>query len=602
MIGYVLYALLLIMPGLAVGLATGLLERKRFVEVLALGFGLSLVVTPIALLLAYSAVHAVTWEVVYTILAVSLFAVVLLAWRQGVKVGRPSINLLESVALALVPIQGALLSLQFLEYPIFPETISEDYRAHLQTALSLNSGQLPLSQISYPPAIHFLIASLISVEGGILISVMQYAIVIIATLAPLLVFVVVSRILGDQMLGLVASLIYVFTGAAWVSMILVTGLYANFLANLVTLAVIYLAAEGTEALDWRKRFVILGGGAALYLSHYTVLVFVAVLWLALPVVWWKARASLSRYLQVAGLITLPGILIALARPDLLTEVLAIPGLSGMNAGVIGSLPDPIAALLAPFSTFLAYLESEVGVGLFFLALAALPVALYASVKKQGIWVPIILIWFAVTWFATPAGTIAWRFSVLGVLPLIVLWPVALQTVLPRARARAGGREIIRRKKIRDYSQSNARWLVAVLVAIVLLYHAPLSGTLQDLAVGREASAQNQEQVYSAILWLGTHSTPGAQVLGLEDWRFSYLIPIWGDSVTLYANASVSEAVNLVNRSSYGYLIVSNYLVPGPFSTIEGINSNFQGFQNSSRFILIYSNPSVAVYSVRNGIS
>ena len=598
MIGYVAFVLLLFLPGLAVGLVTRLFENKRFVEGLALSFGLSLVVTPIALVVGYAIFREVSSAIAYGVLA--LGAVVSLAGlllkRRPVK--WPSINTLELLALIVVPVQGLLFVLQFAKYPIVPQ-VSVDFQYHLEIALQINTGKFSFATATYPPAVHFLIASLLSLQQGISLALMQYGVAIIGTFAPLLVFVVVSKILGDQRLGLAASFFWVFSGTFWYFTLFTSGLLANFLADIVTLMVVYLIAEGVESLDFRRALLILAGGTALYLSHYTVIVFVAALWLMLPFVWLRMRESFSGYFKICGLVALPGVVIVLARPHLVTVLLGISSLSGPDAGG-GIYPSgPVATFLASISPFLANLYVDVGIGLFVLTLFAILSAFYATAKKNGIWVPVMLVWFVLTWIATPNSSIAWRYSYLAVLPLVVLWPAALRFILPKAVAKVpAASDVLRRKKVFDKSEASLRLTLFCVIALILLYGAPIGSITQNLTSGSGATSQNQEQVFQAMQWVGNRTKAGTGVLGLEDWEFSYLEPIWGIDVSVFlANTTASSAASYASKTGERYVLVSYYLVTGTSASIEGTNPNFYEFENYSGFSLVYHNPSVAVYLV-----
>ena len=599
MIGYGTFVLLLFLPGLAVGLLTSLFDNKRFVEVLALSFGLSLVVTPLALMVGYVIFHSVTAAIVYGILAVSVSASAAALSMRRMTLQWPRISMLELLALITVPVQGLLFGLQFEKYPLFPSTASVDFQYHLEIVLQITAGKFSLVRANYPPAVHFLITSLLSLEQGNPLALMQYGVAIIGTFAPVLVFVVVSKILGDQRLGLAASFFWVFSGTFWYLTLFTSGLLANFLADVVTLIVVYLIAEGVESLDVRRALLILAGGTTLYISHYTVVVFVAALWVVLPLVWLRDRRIFSNYFKICCLVALPALVIVLARPDIIKEVLELHNLSGLNAGVASYPPGPITDFLNAISPFLTNLYLDVGIGLFILTLIAIPYALYATAKKSGIWVPVMLGWFLLTWVATPSSAIAWRYSYVAVLPLVVLWPVTLGIVLPKTTSKtSGGRAVIRRKKIGDRSEPTVRLAIFCVLALILIYGAPIGLIEQNLASGSSATAQNQEQVYQAMQWVGDQAKAGTKVLGLEDWRFSYLKAIWDINVSVFANTDVLSAASYVNETGDSYVLVSYYLVPGPSSLIEGTNPYFNGFENYSEFILVYQNPSVAVYSVK----
>jgi hypothetical protein len=231
-----------------------------------------------------------------------------------------------------------------------------------------------------------------------------------------------------------------------------------------------------------------------------------------------------------------------------------------------------------------------------LTIIAIPVSIYVVWKKGQLWPAFIFVWLLTTWIAAPYGVIAWRFSALAVVPLLFLWPLVVQPLLPGVNTK--GRILVRKSKLKGRSRERIRLFVVFVVVILLYYSSPIQRImLQDLSADVSFAAVNQAHVYDAIQFLGTNGTKGAKVLGLEDWRFSYLSPLYGDDVAVYVNTNSTFAYSLMTQQGYQYVMVSYYLVPGPLTVFYGLNSNTQGFQSDSRFHLLYANPSVLIYSL-----
>ena len=602
MLGYVGFVLLLVVPGVLVGLLSGDHRGRRFTEVLALSFGLSLIVVPLFLALLSSLDLGISGGSILGLLLVSVVGALLILWRRVRGLGRPEVSRIEVAAMALVPVQGFLFALQLLKYPIFPMILSADFSYHLEASLRLQTGDLAVTQVSYPPAVHLLIAAAMALQPGIPLSVMQHAVVIMGSLAPLLVFVVASRVFGDPKIGLVASLLYVFTGSAWYTWVFTAGLYANFFANLVTLAAILLIVTGLQELNHSRRILLFLAGAALYLSHYTVIIFVAVLWLALPVVWRRARGSLWNYGQMLALITVPGGALALLRPDAVAFLARIPSFAGGEAGRYIGGDDPISKLLPQVSPFLGFLFQEVGPGLLALTFGTIPLAVYWAVKRKELWTPLLLIWFFVIWVTTPYGEVAWRFSKYAVLPLTLLWPLALGGGLSSLFSRLAYTRLVRRRGMRPRREMVSRRTVkaAILMAVAagILWSSALQAMIQDSSVERVRMSRYQDQVYDSMRWLSTNGDEG-KVLGIGDWRFRYLKPIWGRDVTLEYGISAKDAYELARSQDYKYALVSDFLVQPPWSGVVMPYPHAATFQTFDGFNLEYSNTIVKVYSVKS---
>ncbi len=597
MIGYIAYLALLIFPGLAAMLVLGELKGRSAVEVVAVSFGLSLIIVPLLLFGLYAIVHTVSETMVYGVAGGSVLIALASTRVRKIRIQSPKIDNFTLAAIVLTIFQGAVLLAEFSKYPIFPLTTSQDFRIHLQSALQFQAGTFSISGLTYPPGAQLLIASLLAVEGGNPISNMQYSIVAVASIAPLLFYVVASKILKSQKIGLLATLLYVLSGAVWYTALFASGLYPNFVADIITVVVIYLVSEAATSLNLQTRILITVAGVSLYFTHYTTILFIASLWLVLPVVWFWARDQFSRFAEVAGLVSLPGVLLLAVRPDLLSVVLNLVGFTGAGAGIVIATPDFVSTFLSSFNQFLYYLYVEIGIGLLIFTIFSVGVATYFAVRKKNIWLAFLVIWFALVFALSPQTGIAWRFAKYGVLPILFIWGLGFKGILPNLLTEDGQSNApqVRTKRRASGRFTPGRLVVILVIFGLLLFKAPINGMATDLAVSPGPISQNADQVYDAMNWLGTHGGTNTNILGIDDWRFSYMTPIWGDSISLYKDAPAEAAYQLaaVNRSAF--LIVGNFLVPGPLSSIVGSNNYSAAYQSYPAFTLIYSNPAVSVY-------
>ncbi len=599
MIGYLAFALLLFFPGFFFELTTGFYRGKRALEVLAAGIGISLILVPLALTVAVFARLAISPALVYALLVISLVGTVAAMALRRIPVRLPKTNGFEKAVIGLVFIQGLLLLAHFNKYPIFPISYSEDFRIHLQTALAFQAGSRSLASISYPPAVHLWIAVLLSLESGISVALMQHAIAIVATVAPLLIYVVLGRMFKDQRLALAGAAIWIISGAIWDGGLLISGLYANFLADLDTLTILYLVVDGLDEFGWSRKLLFLACSGGLYLSHFTIVILVAAVWIGAPIVWRLRKASLINYLQMAGIVSLPAGLIALVRPDSITLLLSFTGLRGSAAGLF-----PAGSITAPFgsiSPFLQNLYLEIGPAFMALTLLTIPVILYSIAKKRDAWALFALVWFVVVWAVTPYSDIAWRYSYYSLIPLMILWPMALDVGLSPVISRLPRKRIAEKKRSRVTSKVEhdrvAVGFVVLIVSGILFYNAPLYANLGNLTLSPSQIAQNQVEIYQVINYFGTHSNGSVKVLGLEDWRFRFLDPMYGDNITVYTGANAQAAYNFALAQGYKYLVVSQFLVPGPFSAITGTTQNYGVYDTFPGLKLLYSDPSAKVFLV-----
>ncbi len=601
MIGYLAFAVLLFFPGFLIELLTGRYKEKRPFEVFASSVGISLVLIPLVLAALNLARIPVTSTVVGAIDGLTLLGSLALLYARKIPFKTPSLDSYEALAIGLVFVQAMLLFATFTKYPIFPISYSNDFRYHLQTAIAFQTGGISVAGISYPPAIHLWIATLLSTETGISLVLMQQALAIIGAMAPVLVYLAVLKMFHDRRVALAAAAIWTVSGVMWYTPLFVSGLYANFLANLDILVVLYLVLDGLETFNLRKGVLLLAAAFGLYLSHFTVVIFVAALWIGIPLVWGLKRDRLVRYLMIVGIISLPVALIALARPDLIPLLLSFPSLQGTEAG-LAQVP---IELLGPFtfSYFFQYVYVDVGIGLIALTILTLPIAVYYVFGAREPWTPLLIAWFAVTWVVTPNTGIAWRYSYIALIPLLLLWALALKVGLDPLVSRLPKKRVVRKSHGRPSSgKAPLTTAIGVLVLVVsglLLFNSPAYGDLANLNDSTGPISLNQNQVYQAMSFVQSTYGGNLKVFGAEDWRFRFMEPMYADNVSLYNNVIPQGAYNFAVANGIRILMVSQYLVPGPFSGITGYNPDREVYGTIAGLELVYSNPSVSVYLVKS---
>ena len=600
MIGYLAFIALLFFPGAFLGLISSLFNGKRFTEIIALSAGISMLVVPLALSVFYLFSGTINAVAVYIIIVISLSGIAAFLKIKKIKLRAPKLTGIEKLALLLIFIQAAMLLVNYIKYPIFPESVSMDFRNHLQMALGFQEGTTSLMQVNYPPAIHLFIAALLSIENGINVVIMQYALTIIATLVPIFFFVVVGKLLKDQRLALIASSIHVFFGTVFLGPLIISGLYANIFANLGTLVVLILLVDGVESLDLIKRGVIFICGLGLYLSHYTIVIFIAALWLATPLVWKAMRKGRSHYLQMLGLLTIPGAVLITLRPDLIRLLLSFISLEGIGAGT--SLKSSLLFFdyFAKVSPFLGAVYYDLGYGQMALTLVTIPLAVYFAYKRRSLWVSFLLLWFFLVWIATPYTDIAWRFAKIAVIPLSLLWPVGLSMGLTPIFSRFSNKRIIREKgkKIRTISWTTpTNTVLVILVVASLLFTSPTYFMLRDVSIAAPQISQNQREVYAAMNWLAINSSKTVNLVGLNDWRFLYFTPMYGRTITVFFNNTVLDVISFAVNHRRGYILVSNYFIPGPDTSGSAYNRVIQELDEVVGVKRVFSNPSVKIYQL-----
>ena len=583
----------MLLPGISILELFRLDEKMGLMMSMALAFGISMAINVAVFesLLAVSSalgfLGPLTSAIPYAILVVSAgLLVVSLGTRRKLDfLKRP--DKYESVVLLSMVFLAGFLILYFQKYPIFPETYSQDFLVHAQYVASVvNFGGLaPLSTVFYY-GVHINLAYAYLLNGGDILEATRVGVSILIMLSPIVAYAAVNTLFHSARASLIAVLIYVGAGYTWFGGVLDAGLYSNFYGILASLVLVIafeqLLTSGRRVGAW-VVFVLAVIGA--YFSHYSTIA-IGVPLLAMPILMrFRERALFRRAAMGVAAFATPGVLGALAFPQLAASLLSVS--YQLPPGVVVGETYLSAQLTA--IPQLQYLVAVINQDISAVLIFALAVVGSAVALRKGVlaWIP--LIWLLSLLVVSPSTTIAWRYSYLAAVPLTLLASLGLDRV---ASLYDQPKSVKVTKLRRKTTMDSGRLLTAGATLAVLLIIVSSSWTsrqLIDSASNTSDSSYTQSFVYNAILWMKDNISGPSNILSVSDSRFTYSSILGGPAVTY---TELPDPAHVFN-STFDYVVTTNATT---LSTPPGRNpfDIYRGIQGAS---LVYSNPDVQILKI-----
>ena len=595
--GYLEFLVLLFLPGLAVIEVFKLGGALSFAERLALAFGLSMAVDVLVLAFRTSGVlvgsqlmigiYPGTLEIILAASLVALVVPVVVRRRLSLWVMPLRDDL---YVLGLVAAQAALVAAHFYKYPVFPQFSSTDFSQHVMITASLQSGGttfFPGGILYY--GVHMLMGAALALSGDLPLLATQYAIGILTVLSPLLVYFAVDSLTSSKRISLLAVLLYVATGFVWFGSVFDAGLYANFYGVLSILLLfglvpLVLKAPRTPGV-WVALALAVGSG---YLSHYSYVTVIPAL-VALPIALLVLQRKVNLpSLAVAGVVLVPGVVGAAAKPFLVTLLLQFVSASG-GGNITGA-----TALSKVFAGWpvLEYAVVEVAndlASIVALALAAYGVYLAIRSKNPVLWM--LVVWLAALLVVAPFTETAWRFSYMTLLPLLVLAAIGLEGMIPRGMDKS----LKQRSKMR-YRRDDTRLRQGlVVVACALLVFNSWSWQLvADAGSNGGPNGQIQHGLLQAMTWMDANTPSDSNVVSVTSSYFQYYLLLYGRT-SGYDPLAIPDAVVAASSAS----TVPTYVVLTTVGTVvvNATDNPFNEYPTDSLFHLDYNQSGVAIYEL-----
>jgi hypothetical protein len=344
------------------------------------------------------------------------------------------------------------------------------------------------------------------------------------------------------------------------------GTFPNMLSDAMVLAVLWLifvfVKKPNSTVGLTLAFLTVGG----LFVHSTFVVFLAALWLAVPVFFYFYRASARNYLK-AILFTTGGLLsLAVLFGSFLVANLERVFLGSYG---LGSAAPPTPILLTLQTLVWNFWALAGGLAPLLIAVAIVRVFLR---KKTIAGVAFACVWLGTLALAMIVSTEGWRFILLSLVPGSFLIGDLLAALF------ASQIDFLRRG-----TTTKSLKLFAPLLLVILV----LSGTFIPLLprVYAPENRNRQEEIFNSMYWLKQNDQGNAVAsVGLSS-DYRYLQTLTGIVYVGDFNESANSTVAASRGANFSYVAVAVQ------------NSQFPTFQSSSMVVEKYRNSIVAIFFI-----
>lgn len=526
----------------------------------------------------------------------------------------------DCILFAILAIQAIIVIIYFRYYPIFPQFPSNDFMDHVLVSKDLIAGITPKSfpaqanTFQWSPfgifygGIEYQISLALILVSGIDLAISEVVMGILVVLSSLLFYLVGEKLFKSPRAGLIIAGAYSFAGPVWFGEVFNTGLYSNFYGVLATMFfIVVMIFFVSEPRKWNYWALVILATVNLLWSHYSsITVYPAMIVYAVAVYLNqkknnnKLNLTLSLTPLVVPILGAGIVALSLSHIRIVIERLFV---QAGSSTVEGSTFFSSLFSGFPFLSYTALFSSDIP----FLAVLILSLAgVYFGLRRKEfskLLVPIV-------WFLTLAiGSLLvsplnqWRFSIVALIPLTITSGYGIYTLIERYALQ--GRSVEEKGKTTEQHPILVPWKAIVIIVITLgaLFIGSWGQSVLTLGVTSNPSSYSAQQndVYSAIMWLGNNTANGSNYLSVSDWRFEYTI-LFNNHSTYYNPASdLPSAISLANYYKCSYIIVTNLMSGYPAPQYG--ETPWQTFPHSSadNATLVYSNADVEIFQV-NGTS
>ncbi len=555
----------LFLPGYAWVLFSGLNSRFGIAERLALSFIISVSFTSLFTAgLSLVTSHYLSYSVGGS-LGLSTILLIL-SFRHGNLFRRPLPKLDRTMlpVIATACIYVVVLTSLFWSSPFYPNTDAYDPITHAQVVEGIidGFGRTLLLHSNYAIGLHFVSAVLARLLAVDSLDAIRFLLSMVIVVSVFLTYFSARSLLGKGN-AIFALIVAAFIIPADAIHFIRVGTFPNILADAVVVAMLWLivsyTTEPNRALGLTLTFLAVAG----LFVHSSFLMFIAALWVALPVFLISYRRYFKNYFK-SVLFTTAGLFCLFV---LLGSFLSA-SLERIFTGYVASSfsPTPVPLLLQVLVWNYVALAGP-------LATVSIVAAVVFVVVKQrkAIWPIFGCIWFGllvVAAFIAPEG---WRFILLSLVPASFLLGDSLGSL----------------GKLRTLSACGSRLTARRMLLPILLCGLILSGSFVGLLprVFDPSSRSREEAVVASMSWLKQNGV-GRSVASVElslDYR--YLTTLTGLAYVGDFNESANSMVVQTGGAKFGYVAIA----------VQG--TQFPTFESSNMFVEKYQNSVVAIFFI-----
>ena len=475
---------------------------------------------------------------------------------------------------------------------IFPGNPSGDFYVYTSIAYRFLGGEATVRDLFVMhPIIYPFLGSVLSLFQGFTdnpILVTRLFMMILAFYSIPLIHQVSGRLYGAWA-GEVSIILTLLINTFWYIVVVVTGLYANFLGIILTLYLILLIIRFRDSRHPILVPLLFIASATALLAHESTFLFLTGLWLAAVYGLFKRDTQL---MKIAIIVSSPLIFFLLfSLHDLnviyifLTEYVFKLRPFTVGATRMEAI-DPIADQIYQYSPFLSSIYRYVSASGLLVSIATMVVGAYLVYKRGDALSLVPWFWFLSIWIFTLFFLDIWRFSLLSMYPVCIFmgsvnrWPRPLEDWLGRVASKPSSRKIIKIE-------------VVILLILLVFASSPLFRmTLYSLAT-RNYDYSKQLNIYDSMVWIRENTPEDAIVISIGRWEYMYTSLIanrtfYGDFFK-YPEELYPSIQGLVGDRDI-YVVVWNRLLD-----LDNERPIVEYYREDSRFQVVYYNEEVTIF-------
>jgi hypothetical protein len=571
-----------LLPGYAWLMISGLSRRFNLLERIVLSFILSACF--LSLLTAGLSLLTRNYLVVSAVItfAVSAGVVVLVSFNRirstrslrltalSVKVGRGDLPLLICLITYVI-----LLTSLFWSAPYYPTTGADDPVAHIRIAQAIlgGDGKQMLLSSGYPLGMHFTTVVFSTLLQLDVILSMRIYLSLVVLCALFLSYMAARTLLGSKRWAAFAVLVAGFAMPVDGIHFILFGTFPNLVADTIILSMLYFFFSFVRRPSVGLGLTLALLGVAGVFTHSSVALFLGVLWVSIPMVFFLFKKKMCDYMQ-ACLYSVAGIIpLGLG----LWSVLAQNGSRVVGAYTLFGGPGILAAFRYPAIFYAVYVSLVVNLGVFLgwiNVIAVFASVLFVLVRRRA--APGLV--FAAGWFVI---LMAGVFLTSGNSDRFILF-----SMLPAAFV-LGYTVSSAHRLIEKSGKLNVGWMkvARVIVPLVLIVMIASGQFLHMVSRAYNPSDRAHEQaVFDSMEWLKGHNSLGSVAsVGLPN-DYRYLTDLTG---VPYVGDFDKPAQSLLpsSKGSFSYVAVATG------------SPQLHSFELDSTFHEEYRNNAVAIFHV-----
>jgi hypothetical protein len=562
-----LAVLVFLLPGFAWVLLSGLIKRLNVLGAIAFSFMLSICLLSV---ISASLSLLTSTYLVYTIAGATIIPIIIAGayFRRGV-FGEllPERSSGSTLLLFCLAAYALFLLAYFWSTPYYPMNPDSLTHAQITQSIANGDGRSVLLHTNYPVALHFVAAILMALVGVNAIQSLNILASLVLMTSLILIFTSAQALLGKVNLAALTTIVGALVLPVDAMHLVLIGTYPNLVEDAIIFAAVFLMFSYLREPGWRIGVTLALIGVGGVLLHSSFLLFLAALWLLLPVLFFlfRGKSEPHRYFRACIYSTI-GIFFA--------ALIALPLLSGNLARILEAYP--ITHFIGGATT--TQLLQSTGVVYWILAwnVAFLikPVTLIAIVLgfilvatkgRQSIGRVFAACWFAILVIVSLLSGQTDRFVLFFMIPAIFLVGNLVGEIPQLGRV-------------------NRRVVMASVMVILVVF----GGFLPLIPVAVSPSNRlHQEYVFASMEWLQNNRCPsGVASLGLElDFRYLPILTTLQYSGTLPTTTAPDQVVQ--ESGVMGFRCV----------VIQTDNPNLQSFELNQAFQEKYRNEYVAIFYI-----